>query len=86
MAACDNLYGNKKEWEELRDFLLENNPKAFYYMNPKPIEEDEEVRICYIPDIQAWLIKNCPLKWVQERLNENFDIQRMICGEAHHER
>lgn len=86
MAACDNLYGNLKEWLEFRDFLFENNPHALYYMRPRPSSEELETRICYIPDIQEWLIDNCHLVWVQERLNENFDVQRMICGKAHHER
>lgn len=62
MAACDNLYGNKKEWIELRDFLLDNYPKAAWYMNHKPQLEDVHVRICYIADIQEWLIENCPFK------------------------
>jgi hypothetical protein len=85
MAACDNLYGTKKEWIELRDYLFDNNPSALVYMKQKPLSELDEVRLCYIPDIQGWLIENCTLTWVQERLNENFDIQKMICGKAHHE-
>jgi hypothetical protein len=85
MAACDNLYGNKKEWEELNAFLYEHKPEWAFYMRSKP-EGEEQVRICYIADIQGWLIENCPLKWVKERLEEDFDVQRMICGKAHHER
>ena len=29
MAACDNLYGNKEEWKELHDFLLETQSPRF---------------------------------------------------------
>ncbi len=85
MAACDNLNGNRKEWIELRDFLYANNPYALMYMKPIPKHVTESTLICYIPDIQEWLIENCPFKWVQERLIENFEMQRMILGTAYHE-
>jgi len=86
MAACDNLYGNKKEWKELHDFLAKTNPKWIkLYMKNEP-EGDEEERICYIADIQGWLMKNCPLEWVKERLEDNFSIQTLICGKPHHKK
>lgn len=86
MAACDNLYGNREEWKELYDFLIETHPDYINdYMRDQP-EDDEENRICYIADIQEWLYENCPLTWVKERLKENFSIQKFILGKAHHER
>jgi hypothetical protein len=85
MAVCDNLYGNRKEWNELHSFLVQTHPEWIdQYMRDQP-ESEEEVRICYIANIQGWLIENCPLVWVKERLSDNFDVQRMICGKAHHE-
>jgi hypothetical protein len=85
MAACDNLYGTKKEWQELHDFLFQTHPEYIKkYMRSQP-EHEGEVRICYIADIQGWLIKNCPLVWVKERLSDNFEIQKIILGKAHHE-
>ena len=86
MAACDNLYGNKKEWNEFHDFLSQTHPEWIeQYMYSEP-EEGNEQRICYIASIQGFLIENCPLDWVKEKLNENFFIQRAILGEAHHEK
>lgn len=85
MAGCDNLYGNRKEWKELHDFLSQHSPEGLYFMKEIPDHDDEDVRICYIAEIQKYLIENCPLEWVQERLNDNFDVQRFICGKAHHE-
>lgn len=85
MAACDNLYGNRKEWNELHDFLVNTRPEwVDKYMYRQP-EDDVEVRICYVASIQEYLIQNCPLTWVHDRLNDNCDIQRMINGKAHHE-
>lgn len=84
MAACDNLYGNREEWIELHDYLYDNNPKHLEYMKRFPLKGEEDVRICYIASIQGWLIKNCPLKWVKDRLSGNFEVQTMICGKPHH--
>lgn len=85
MAACDNLYGNSEEWQQLHDFLSSNKPEYLRYMREKP-EHDGEIRICYIADIQGYLIKECPFDWVKERLDDNFIVQSMICGMPHHER
>lgn len=84
MAACDNLYGNEKEWKELNKFLKKNKPEFLIWMRDKP-QKGVEVRICYIAEIQGWLVENCKFDWVQERLNDNFLIQSAICGKAHHE-
>ncbi len=87
MAACDNLYGNRKEWNELHAFLVQTKPEYIErYMRKQPEENEGEVRICYIADIQGWLIENCPLQWVKEKLEVNFNIQTMICGKPHHKR
>lgn len=89
MAACDNLYGNQKEWIQLRDFFYENYPRGLTYMYIKPKihsdNTDDHVRICYIADIQYYLIEHCQLEGVKERLEGNFAVQSMILGKAHHE-
>ena len=84
MAACDNLYGTPKKWKQLYQFLQNEKPEYLIYMKEKP-KGHKTVRICYIADIQKWLIENCPLIWVQKELNVNFSIQRFILGKAHHE-
>lgn len=75
MAACDNLYGNAEQWEELHNFLSENKPEYLKYMYKKP-KAGEEIRICYIADIQDWLINNYPSDWLKSELKENFDALR----------
>lgn len=87
MAACDNLHGNRAQWNELREFLMQTHPEYItQYMREEPKEDAQEQRICYIASIQEYLIENCPLAWVKEQLIENFQTQRMICGKAHHEK
>ena len=85
MAACDNLYGNAKQWQELYEFLSQTHPEWIdLYMHDRP-EGEQECRICYVAEIQEFMNENCPLPWVKDKLNENFDVQRMILGRAHHE-
>ncbi len=90
MAACDNLYGNKAQWNELRKFLLKGKPEYLAFMRPwsnyKGSTDVDEIRICYIAEIQGWLYENCEIDWVKEKLKENFEVQEMILGKAHHER
>jgi hypothetical protein len=85
MAACDNLYGDYDQWQELYDFLSQNKPEYLVCMNPKP-DIDYEGRICYIPRIQGWLYENCKIDWVLRELESNFSVQTMICGKPHHKR
>lgn len=83
MAACDNIYGGKKEWKELYDFLKRKKPEYLIFMKEKP-KRKGKYRICYIADIQGYLFKRCHLKWVNKKLIENFNIQTLICGKPHH--
>jgi hypothetical protein len=85
MAACDNLYGTKKQWKELYKFLKESKSDWIVSMKPEPDVDDVVTRICYTADIQGWLYENCSLEWVKNQLESNFDVQRVILGKAHHE-
>lgn len=86
MAGCDNLYGDSEQWQELYDFMQrEKYYEGLEYLMPKPSPDRGSVRICYIPNIQDWLAEHCKMPWVQEQLEDNFIVQRMICGKAHHE-
>jgi hypothetical protein len=85
MAACDNLYGTKKQWKQLYKFLKKNKAEWLVSMYPEPDVDGVETRICYTGNVQGWLYENCPLKWVKEKLKCNFDVQRIILGKAHHE-
>ncbi len=84
MAACDNLYGNAEQWQQLYDFLEKNEPDFLIYMKEKP-KDGEFVRICYTASIQDYLIEKCPFDWAKDGLEDNCDVQRMIFGKAHHE-
>ncbi len=85
MAACDNFYGNWQQGQELHDFLSKHQPESLVYMKEKSDDDDEIVRICYTAKIQDFSIEKCHLQCVKDELEENFDVQRMICGKAHHE-
>lgn len=84
MAACDKLYGTIDQWQELHDFLFKNKPEYLIFMRVKPFGRDIDC-ICYTADIQGYLYENCPIQWVKDALETNFEVQTMICGKPHHE-
>lgn len=36
MAACDNLYGNRKQWRKLKQFIAEKKPEYLVFMRERP--------------------------------------------------
>jgi hypothetical protein len=83
MAACDNLYGNREQWQQLHQFLSDSKPEYLIYLKEEPSDDEVCTRICYIPEMQQWLLHNCPIAWVHEELETNMKVQEFICGEAH---
>ena len=73
MAAIDKIYGTKKQWQQLRDWLEKHKPDALCYMYKKPPNSCGEYPLSNFPsEIDYWLISNCPLDFVQERLQEQY--------------
>lgn len=85
MAACDKLYGTKKQYKEFRDWLAKKEPRYLVYMKERPSKEladGAEVTIAYSRAIQGWLQENCRFGWVKEQIKGNVGIQRAIgCGD-----
>lgn len=77
MAAIDKIYGTRKQYEELHDWLLINKPDALRYMyqydswdNPRkhrPISN-------FPTSIGRWLLKNCTIDWVVRVINEKYKL------------
>lgn len=84
MAGVDKLYGTEKEWQELFDWLRFRSGRVQYvrylyipqWMDwevnpPRRIFSGE---ISNFPArVDKWLYKNCPLKWVKERIREQYN-------------
>lgn len=71
MAAIDKIYGNTQHYDALRDWLLKNKKEFVKYLYPR--QEDWAFPIANFPkEADIYLIKNCPLKFVQESLKEQY--------------
>lgn len=72
MAYIDKIYGSRGQWIELEQFLKNNKKSFLNYLYPCPKEEsgNENPLSNFTLEADMWLIENCPLDFVQERLKE----------------
>lgn len=83
MAGIDKIYGNKAQYKEFRKWLKRNKPEAVNYLYPPwPKERSiakEDMPISNFPkNIDMWLFENCPIKFVTDRIKEQY---QSILGE-----
>lgn len=81
MAGIDKTYVNKSQWLQARAFADETkdqqikelgSPIPFYYDNVHDVGDNTVLwNTSMIQDI--WLRKNCPLDFIQDRLNVQYD-------------
>lgn len=81
MAYIDKIYGTKKQWKQLRDYLIKNNLAHWTeQMSTNPCSKGEVVIANFYKFQDIYLIQNCPLDFVQNRLKEqyskDYDIHR----------
>jgi hypothetical protein len=76
MAAIDKIYGSKKQWKEFHAWATKNRPSILPYFytldsggNPKygPITNLDE-------EDDMWLLKNCPLTFVTDRIKDQYNL------------
>ena len=74
MSYIDKIYGNSEQWEQLRDFLSEEYPEALRYMYECPESSfgNEWPLANFSPEVDNWLIKNCNIDFVLDRLKEQY--------------
>ena len=69
MAAIDKIYGSYDQYMQLRKFLKKNKPEYLDYLYDPPPKEALGVPLCNFPShADDWLVKNCTLDFVQEKL------------------
>lgn len=81
MAGIDKIYGNKQQYNILRDWLSKRKPYYLRYLSmPEDwadISGDTEYIISNFPRIaDRWLYVKCPLAFVKTRLNEQYGNAR----------
>ncbi len=77
MAGADKIYGTQKQYDELEVWLKENAPKEMNFrLYPKEDYPEEGRPISNFSERQdKWLLKNCPLPFVVNRLKEQYGIK-----------
>jgi len=79
MAAIDKLYGSPEQWEELRDWLMNNYPSFLAHMYPKPDTSMISPNSLQIANFSlredGVLLLTCPLEWITDRLVEQYGLK-----------
>lgn len=81
MAGIDKICGTEAQLIEFREWLKANKPEYLDYVNDpdndfywKPEKETDLVSISNFPEqADIWLYKNCPIKFVTDRIHEQYD-------------
>ncbi len=76
MAAIDKIYGTVEQWQQLHDFLKKEKPEFLRYMYEHNYESEGPLsNFSYEADI--WMKRHCPLEFVQARLKEQYNDERL---------
>lgn len=75
MAYIDKIYGTREQWNELHAFLSQTKPDWIKkYMYSEPEVEGPLSNFSYGCD--QWLLKNCPLEFVIDRIKEQYNLKK----------
>ena len=80
MAAIDKIYATKAERDEFHQWCSGHKPDALPYFYDWKWSDDGTYPITNFPeDIDGWLVLNCPIEFVLERIGEQYGlhIQRL---------
>jgi hypothetical protein len=88
MAAIDKIYGTQKQYNELKEWLKENQKpiKCKWgmlmpgnYLYPRNGYNKERRPISNFPhEVDKWLLKNCPIEWVTDNIKEQYGINIVL--------
>lgn len=76
MAAIDKIYGSNDQYDEFYEWVGSNRPEIIKHFYPrddfKPITNRPITNLPEKDDM--WLLENCPLGWVTDRIKDQYDI------------
>jgi len=73
MAYIDKIYGSFDNWLELIEFLIREKPSYLRYTRRSPPKEGNDHPLSNFPEhADKWLIRNCRLEFVLNRLKEQY--------------
>jgi len=74
MAAIDKIYGTQKQWIQLYSFLKKSRKYQYLkFLYPSPTPESLDAPLSnFSEEADIWLIQNCQLDFVKDRLKEQY--------------
>ena len=79
MASIDKIYAKYEQYLEFKTWCREHYPKALKYIYPWYDEWNDDIEhpIANFPEkIDKYLLKNCPIKWVTDRIKEQYGLDK----------
>ena len=75
MAGIDKIYGNREQWVELWGWLVIHRSQYSKFLYAPYFDNNVQIRpITNFPlYADIWLYDNCPLTWVKERIEEQYN-------------
>ena len=87
MATADKIYGTREQHKEFYEWCEENFPPAIHqFYDADAMDKNSKI----IPltnfsyEIDLWMIENCPIEFVQDRLKEQYDYDKLDEIELNH--
>lgn len=76
MAAIDKIYGTEKEYDTFYEWAEKNRPDILKHFYPRDGCNNYDRPITNFPvRVDKWLLKNCPIKFVIDRIREQYDLK-----------
>ena len=74
MAGIDKIYGTQAQYDEFHAWMRKEKPEFLNYFYSRPLLPSGMFPLTNFPsEIDTWLYNNCPLKWVQEAIREQYN-------------
>ena len=79
MACIDKMFATEKQYLELYDWCKKNKPYLLKYLVTKEYyngypDKNEKNKIAIFPEkMDMWLLENCSIKWVTDRIKEQYN-------------
>jgi len=77
MAAIDKIYGDMKQYDEFVYWCEINNPDILKYFYTREDSNSLNRPITNFPEsVDKWLLDNCPIKFVTDRIKEQYGLHQ----------
>ncbi len=73
MAGIDKIYGTQAQYDEFHAWMRKEKPEFLNYFYSRPLSPIGMFPLTnFSREADLWLYNNCPLKWVQEYIKDQY--------------